>query len=75
MQDFKALQDLSEVCIENWKQFINPQCLCYKYLEHHCLMTPQRTITVGLSGVTDRLPVTIENFLFELGFKFLQVSS
>ena len=40
-----------EVCIEHWEQFINSQCVGYKYPERHCLMSPQGIITLGLSSV------------------------
>ena len=54
-----------EVCTEHWKHFINSQCVGYKYLEHHFLMSPQGIITLGLSSAIDRTPATPANFLFE----------
>ena len=69
-QTLGEVQDIPEVCIEYWKQLTNSQCVGYKYLEHHFLMSPQGIITLGLSSVIGRTPVTLESFLLELGFNF-----
>ena len=58
-----------------WKQFLNSQCVCYKYPEYHFSISLQGTITPGFSSVTGRIPATPESLLFELSFEFLQVSS
>ena len=55
---------------EHGKQFINAQRVGYKHPEYHCLMSPQGTVTLGLSGVTDKTPATPyatpKSFLFDL---------
>ena len=72
MQDLKTLCRTYRKCALNAGNNSQTPGVGVTAPEHHGWMRPQGASTLGLSGVADSTPVTPENFLFELGFTFLQ---